>query len=218
MRLKWTELEKSSAPVGLMFAKLLGRDGSLRHRRIGDPKRSRSWGSSAARWAPPTTAWSRWGTCTLYLELDQADSAEVYLARLMPFIEAYQIEQLRPNVYFAQGRIAEIRMDYAAAIENFEKQSAIDPDGGRRAPLHRTLPEETRRLHAKADASLARKRSRCTRTTPTSLYELALLQADKDEKEKAIETLDKALAVWKDADPVFKRAREARETRARWEG
>jgi len=152
----------------------------------------------------------------VYLELDQADSAEVYLQKLMPFIDAYQIEQLRQNVYFAQGRIAEIRGDYANAIENFEKQSAINPT---EAFVHYLIGRCQRRLgdYASAEASLA-KTLKIYPSDADALYELALLQSDKGEKEKAIASIEKALEVWKDADPVFKRAREARETLARWTG
>jgi len=150
------------------------------------------------------------------LELGQADSAEVYLARLMPFIEAYQIEQLRPSVHFARGRIAEIRMDYSGAIENFEKQSAINPTD---ATVHYYIGRCQRKLgdDVKAEASLARV-LKVYPSDPETLYELALLQSERGEKEKASQSLEKALAVWKDADPVFKPAREARETLALWTG
>ena len=46
---------------------------------------------------------------------------------------------------------------------------------------------------------------------PHSLYELALVAAESGDTATAVERLESALEVWKDADPEFKQAREARE-------
>ena len=212
MHLKWAELEKSGSPVQAMMSKLTDARQLVKADREAEAfeiidKLRREFG-------PPYNGMVPLGYVYVYLDMDQADSAEVYLQRLMPFIDAYQIEQLRQVVYFGYGRIAEIRGDYAKAIENFEKQSAINPT---EAIVHYLIGRCQRKLgdYASAEASFA-KALKIYPSDADALYELALLQSDKGEKEKAIATLDKALDVWKDADPVFKRAREARDTRARW--
>jgi tetratricopeptide (TPR) repeat protein len=212
MHLKWAELEKSGSPVQAMIAKLT----DARHLVKGgrEAEAFEIIGELRRELGPPYDGMVPLGYVYVYLEMDQADSAEVYLQRLMPFIDAYQIEQLRQTVYFGHGRIAEIRGDNAKAIENFEKQSAINPT---EAFVHYLIGRCQRKLgdYASAEASLA-KTLKIYVNDPDALYELALLQSDKGEKENAIASISKALEVWKDADPVFKRAREARETLARW--
>jgi tetratricopeptide (TPR) repeat protein len=212
MRLKWAELEKSGSPVQGMIVKMIDARHLVKADRAAEA--FEIVGKLRRELGPPYNGMVPLGYVYVYLELDQADSAEVYLQKLMPFIDAYQIEQLRQNVYFAQGRIAEIRGDYAKAIEDFQKQSAINPT---EAFVHYLIGRCQRKLgdYANAETSLA-KTLKIYPNDPDALYELALLQSDRGEKEKAIATLDKALDVWKDADPVFKRARDARDTRARW--
>jgi tetratricopeptide (TPR) repeat protein len=212
MRLKWAELEKSGSPIQGMIVRMIDARQFVKADRADEA--FEILGKLRRELGPPYDGMVPLGYVYVYLELDQADSADVYLQRLMPFIDAYQIEQLRQNVYFAQGRIAEIRGENAKAIENFEKQSEINPA---EAVVHYLIGRCQRKLgdYANAEASFA-KALKIYPSDPDVLYELALLQSDRGEKEKAIASIEKALYVWKDADPVFKRARDARETRARW--
>ncbi len=46
---------------------------------------------------------------------------------------------------------------------------------------------------------------------PIARYEMALVYADMGDREKALEHLQVALDIWKDADPEFKPAQEARQ-------
>jgi tetratricopeptide (TPR) repeat protein len=149
-----------------------------------------------------------------YLELEEADSAEAALKRLMPFIDAYRVEVLRGNVYFAEGRIAEIRGDYRKAIERFERNVEATPTD---PSVHLFIGRCQRKLgeYEKAGASLA-KTLKVFPNDPEALYELALLQADQGKKSEALESLRKALSVWEDADPVYEPAKKAREKLAEW--
>jgi tetratricopeptide (TPR) repeat protein/TolB-like protein len=212
MRLKWGELEKSGLPVQLMISKLMDARQLVKADRAAEA--FGIIGTMRRELGPPYDGMVPLGYVYAHLELGQADSAEVYLQRLMPFIDAYQIEQFRPNVYYAQGRIAEIRGDYAAAIENFQKQAAINRTD---AMIHYLIGRCQRKSGdiAGAEASIE-KTLKIYPNDPDALYELALVLSEKGEKERAMESLEKALAVWKDADPVFTLAREARETLARW--
>jgi tetratricopeptide (TPR) repeat protein len=51
---------------------------------------------------------------------------------------------------------------------------------------------------------------------PEVLYELALLDADQGRKAEALKSLQKALSVWENADPVYEPATKAREKLAEW--
>lgn len=52
---------------------------------------------------------------------------------------------------------------------------------------------------------------------PEANYEIALVYWDMDNKQKALEHLEKALYVWEDADPEYKPAKKARDKKAKWE-
>ena len=47
--------------------------------------------------------------------------------------------------------------------------------------------------------------------SPTANYELALVYADMGDREKALEHLRTAIAVWAEAEPIFQPAQEARD-------
>jgi serine/threonine protein kinase/tetratricopeptide (TPR) repeat protein len=212
MRLKWAEMEKSGVPVYLMITKLMDARQFVKADRTAEAfgiiEKMRS------ELGPPYDGMVPLGYVYAYLETGQADSAEVYLRRLQPFIDAYQIEQLRQNVHYAEGRIAEIRGDYAAAIAAFRQQAAIN----RTDAMIDYLIGRCQRKSGDMGGALAslEKTLKIYPTDADVLYELALVQSAKGEKEKAMESLKKALDVWKDADPVFKPARDARGTLASW--
>jgi tetratricopeptide (TPR) repeat protein/tRNA A-37 threonylcarbamoyl transferase component Bud32/TolB-like protein len=212
MRLKWAEMEKARSPVDVMITKLM----DAIHLIEADRKTEafEIIENVHRNMQPPYDALVPIGYAFAYLELENADSAEAALKRLVPFIEAYQVEQLRPGVFFVQGRIAEIRRDYREAIASFEKRIAASPT---EVKAHIYIGRCQRQLGEldDAEASFA-KVFAILPNDPKALYEYALLQFDKGEKEKAVETLRKALVVWESADPEYKPAAEARRVLGRW--
>jgi tetratricopeptide (TPR) repeat protein len=155
------------------------------------------------------------GYVFLYLEVEEPDSAEAALERLMAFIEGYKLETLRSLVYRARGEIAELRGDFKEAIVQFEKRIEATPrdyatfsDIGR---CYRKLGDLSN-----AEANL-RKTLRINPVHAECLYELALVQAEKGEREEALASLSKALDVWEPADPEFEPARKARDKLLEWQ-
>jgi tetratricopeptide (TPR) repeat protein len=212
MRLKWDEYKSVYTPVQLMIRKSLDARLLIKAKR---PDEAFAIIESVRKeMQHPYDELVPLGYVYAYLELEEADSAEAALKRLMPFIDAYRVEQLRGNVYFAEGRIAEIRGDYRKAIERFEKEAAATPTD---PAVHLYIGRCQRKLgeYEKASTSLT-KTLKVLPNDPDVLYELALLRADQGKRTEALESLQKALSVWENADPVFKPAREARETLARW--
>ncbi len=212
MRLKWAEMEKTRSPVEVMITKLMDSTHLIEADR--DAEAFDIIERVRRDMQPPYDALVPIGYMFAYIELENADSAEAALKRLMPFIEAYQVEQIRPAVYLAEGRIAEIRKDYRKAIESFEKRLAARPT---EVSVCTNIGRCQRKLGElnKAESSFS-KTLAILPNDPKALYEHALLQFDKGEKEKAVETLKKALAVWEDADPEYKPAADARRVLGQW--
>jgi tetratricopeptide (TPR) repeat protein len=212
MRMKWAEFEKTGALVQAMIVKMIDA-----RKLIEAGRKAEAFGiieSVRKTMQPPYDGIVPVGYVFAYLELEEADSAEAALAKLMPFIEAYKIEQLRTGVYYARGRIAEIRGDFRGAVQNYEQQLAMDPTD---ASIFRYIGRCQRKLreYQKAEESF----SKALKIFPNdgeTLYDYALLQTDMGARDKAVETLKKALSVWENADPVYKPAGDARETLAKW--
>jgi len=212
MRLKWDEYKSVYTPVQLMIRKSLDARILIKAKR---PDEAFAIIESIRKEIqPPYDELVPLGYVYAYLELEEADSAEAALKRLMPFIEAYRIEQLRGDVYFAEGRIAEIRGDYRKAIERFEKEAAATPAD---PSAHFYIGRCQRKLgeYEKASTSLT-KMLKVFPNDPEVLYELALLDADQGRKAEALKSLQKALSVWENADPVYEPATKAREKLAEW--
>jgi len=212
MRLKWDEYKSVYTPVQLLMRRAVDARYLIKAKR---PDEAFAIIESVRKEIqPPYDDLAPLGSMYAYLELEQADSAEAALKRLTRFIDAYGTEALRGDVYFAEGRIAEIRGDYRKAIERFEQQAAVNPtdpgvylDMGR---CQRKLGE-----NEKARTSLM-KMLKIYPNHADALYELALLDADQRKKTEALESLHKALTVWENADPVYEPARKAREKLAEW--
>jgi len=163
----------------------------------------------AAQLGPPLNMMMPLGQMTIALNLEDPDRAEAALAGLEQFIQAFGVEMLRPTMIHAQGRIAELRGSYAEAIQHYDAELAFDPSD---VNIELAIGRCYRKL-GDFDAAvehLERSR-RVIPSGPYSLYELALVAAESGDTATAIQHLESALEVWKDADPEFKEARQARE-------
>jgi tetratricopeptide (TPR) repeat protein len=212
MRLKWAELEKSGTSVQFMLSKLLDARHVVKAGR--DAEAFDIVESVREVMVSPYDGMVPLGYVFVYLELEEADSAEAALGRLMPFIEAYKIEQLRESVFYARGRIAEIRGNARDAILNYEQQLEMDPT---EVGVHRLIGRCQRKIgeYEKAEASF-KKTLKIFPNDAETLYEYALLLADRGDKDTAIDTLKTALEVWNNADPSYEPAAEARRLFGQW--
>jgi tetratricopeptide (TPR) repeat protein len=114
----------------------------------------------------------------------------------------------RPNVLIYQGRIHEMKGEFEEAITAYKKSLELRPtDIGTNVLIGRSY----RKLKAfkKAEEYF----HKCLKTGPFDPelhYELSLLYFDIKEKKKALENLNIALGVWKNADPGIPEVEEAR--------
>jgi tetratricopeptide (TPR) repeat protein/predicted Ser/Thr protein kinase len=165
-----------------------------------------------------TSVWSHFtpfAYLNVHRQLEDADRIEELLPRVEAAIDATGFEFLRRAVLHAEARAQELRGDYLRAITLFEDAVALDAT---RVQLHRHIA----RCCRKADRpDLARehieKVLKIFPKGPKAHYELALLEYDQGNIERALEKLMVALDVWKDADSDFIPARKAREKLGEWD-
>ena len=211
MRVKWGELEPA---VGLAMALIYKSYDASDMVEVG--RRSEGFAvldTVRKELHPPYDEAADLGYAYAYIALEQADSAESALQRVT-FVDGYQLEGLRYFTCFAEGRIAEIRGDYRRAIDRFERGAEISPTF---VTVNRYIGRCQRKLgeYDKARASFE-KTLKILPNDPKTFYELALLYADKEQMTDAMAAVEKALNVWKNADPGYEPAEEAREKLAEW--
>ena len=163
----------------------------------------------AAELGPPFNQMLPLGQLTIALELEQPDRAEQALAGVEQFIKAFGVQLLQSTVMHARGRIAELRGSFDEAIQNYEAELAEDPSStSPKLAIGRCYRELGKYALAEEYLNDVLKVSPFS---PRAHHEIGLTYAGLGETAKAIEHLETALGVWKDADPEFDDAREARE-------
>jgi tetratricopeptide (TPR) repeat protein len=212
MRLMWAEEERFLTPVGAQLTRL---DEICQFVVGGREKQAfDEVESMRAQMAPPYDRILPLAYMCIYIELDDADKTEEEVEALEAFIDTYQLESERGSVYWGRGKVAELRGDYEAAIEFYRKNLELNPS---RVTMHRAIGRCYRKLgwNEEALASLE-KMLKIYPGNPTANYQAALAHRAMGNEQAAMECLQKALDRWKDADPVYKPAREARATLAEW--
>jgi tetratricopeptide (TPR) repeat protein/TolB-like protein len=154
------------------------------------------------------------GYMQIYLAIEDADNAEKTIDGLETFIKSWGIESFRFFVFFAQGRINEIRGEYEQAILDYQKSLELAPtefmtlEGIGRC-------QRKLKVYEKAEKSL-QDALKIRPFNPKFNYEIALVYWDWGKEEKALEHLNRALYVWEDADPDYTPAQKARDKLAEW--
>lgn len=162
---------------------------------------------------PPTLEqFVSFGFVRLYLKLNNADEAAKRLPAVEKFIKEHKVEQLMGIIYSSKGKINELRGEYGQAIENYQTQLKISPA---KISINRDLGRCYRHLKQYKEAEEKIKKTlNVDPLDPKANYELALVHLEQGEKEKAVKYLKVALDVWKNADPDFEPARQARQKMA----
>ncbi len=163
----------------------------------------------AAELGPPFNQLLPLGQLEMALELEQPDRAEQALPGVEQFIKAFGFQFLQSTVMHARGRIDELRGSFDEAIRNYEAVLAEDPRSmGPKLAIGRCYRELGKFDLAEEYLNDVLK---IAPFSPRAHHELGLTYAGSGETAKAIEHLETALKVWKDADSEFDDAREARE-------
>ena len=104
--------------------------------------------------------------------------------------------------------------EYEQAIIMYQKELELEPTG---LSINMQIGRCYRKMGKfKKAEKYIQKTLKILTFYPKAHYELALLYEDMGKKEKALEHLKITLDIWKDADPEYKPAIEAREKWAEW--
>jgi len=167
-----------------------------------------------AQLAPPFDKLISLGYLIIYLELEDADNAEKAIEEVELCIKNLGFEMLRSLIFYAKGRIHEIRGEYEQAILMYQKVLELQPTG---VSTNMQIGRCYRKMgEFKKAEELIQKTLKILPFYPKAHYEFALLYEDMGKKEKAMEHLKITLDIWKDADPEYKPAQKAREKLKEW--
>jgi tetratricopeptide (TPR) repeat protein len=213
MRFMWAEEEKYLAPAWAQLERL---DEICMFVRGGREEEAFDEADSIrAQLAPPYDGMLPLAYMCIYIELEDADNAEKELEAVEAFIDTYQMEGERGWVFWGRANVEEFRGNYETAIEFYQKNLELNPG---KTTMHREIGRCYRKLgqNKEALASLE-KMLKIYPGNPTANYEAALAHHAMGNEQAAMEHLQKALDRWKNADPTYKPAKEARATLAQWE-
>jgi tetratricopeptide (TPR) repeat protein len=130
------------------------------------------------------------------------------VTELRRYIDENHAEFLRGNVAWAEGVMEEERGNFEAAIDAYRRKVEIDPT---EFVVYRYIGRCFRKLGRFDEAieSLERVISVYPNRGPAN-YELAVIYREIGRPAKAIEHLERALERWKNADPDFEPAMDAK--------
>jgi tetratricopeptide (TPR) repeat protein len=142
-----------------------------------------------------------------HIELGNADEAEKHIPEALRLLNDLDIQVQMDELYRAQARIAELRKDYGAAIGYYEKYLEINPtEWDAQRWISRCQRELGELKKAKKNIETALKHNPWD---PKSNYEAALLYLKMNDRQRAVECLNKTLEIWKNADTTYQPYKES---------
>lgn len=161
----------------------------------------------------PLAKATAFGYMFYYVETEDAAEAEKYIPDALEVITGFGEDFLLGNIYYAKGKIAEIRKDYKSAIEYYNDFKTMLPAS---FPVYQWIARSYREA---GETGKARdeilKALRLHPFDPENNLEAALIFVKSKDRKKASEHLNKALKIWKNAEPDYKPYQKALELSAR---
>jgi len=203
----WAVGSSFNPPVAMLLQQLGALDEYVK---VGQEERARqTLAAISQQLAPPFDGLIPVGRLSLALEVEDPDEAEAAIAGVQQFIDAFGAATLNALALEGRARVLEMRHQYAEAAEAFARQLADDPtdmsvhiDIGRCQRLAGDLAAAERSLNRGLVAFP---------NSPTAHYQLALVADQRGDTSAAVEHLQRAAAVWADADATFRPATEVRD-------
>lgn len=155
------------------------------------------------------------GAMELHGATKDVEALKVALQETDELIKAYGNEFLRVGYYEGNGIYYEIQNDYENALAQYQEQQKAAPSNFNVFHKIGRCYRELGQLD-KAEKAI----NKCLNVLPFSPkahYEMALLQHKKGKGNLAKTHLDKALEIWKDADPEFEPAAKAKAKKESWQ-
>jgi len=151
---------------------------------------------------------SAFGYLFYYIETGEPEKAETYIDRAVELINGFGEQSLLANIYYAEGRIAELKNNYEDAIKSYNKYLSLKP--GEDA-IYRWLSRSYRESgDLKTAVEFMDEALKKFPMHPKNFYEAALLYQKMGYLTRALEHIKKANEIWKNADPVYKPAIKAK--------
>jgi len=158
---------------------------------------------------PPLDNLVPFGYMLAYAEMGDTIKAMEAFSGAEDLIEGFGEEILRINIYYAQGRLDELTGNYYNAIENYNSFLELDPTS---YYVHTNIARSYRLLKDFKEAEKEIQISLKNRPfEPIRNYEAALLYLEMGDEEQGLEYLERAVDIWKDADPDYEKANLAKE-------
>lgn len=157
---------------------------------------------------PPQDSFVPLGYLIANLDLKNASAAEAQLPAVERMITNLGMKRLEFMLHRARGRIHQVKGNYSEAIENFRKGLELQPlDEGFMMGIGKC--QRMLKQYGEAEEILLKLLKR-EPFSPKLNVELALLYQEKEDKENALKHIKIAVEIWKDADPNYNPALEAR--------
>ena len=165
---------------------------------------------------PPLNKLPPFGYMMIYAEIGQAEKASQAMAGAEDIARGFGEEQLMNNIYYTGGRISELTGKYADAIAYYRKYLENNADD---YSIHTNIARCYRKLkdYNKAEEEILINLKHRP-FSPKANYEAALFYLEQDENNKALQYLERAVDIWKDADNEYVIAGEAKAKLAELKG
>ncbi|MCK4654235.1 MAG: tetratricopeptide repeat protein [Candidatus Cloacimonetes bacterium] len=169
------------------------------------------------RFEPPFDDFIDFGYLRIYIALEDIENIKKTLNRFNNYVQETHQYAWNYNVTMGKAYVHELKAEYNEAIVLYESCAHISPlyfmtdYNYRIGRCYRKMKE-----YKKSEEHLKQALT-IFQFDPKTNYELAFLYQDMGKKEKALEHLNITLEVWKDADPEYIPAQEAREKLKEWE-
>ncbi len=158
---------------------------------------------------PPLHNIVPFGYLFIYAETGDTVKAREAISGAEELIKGFGEEMLMSNVYFAQGKINELLGEYEKAAENYYRCLEMNATS---YFFHANISRCYRQLgdyeKAEEEIQIALK---YRPFDPANNYEAALLYLELDDDDKGLEYLERAVDIWKDAEPDYEKAKLAKE-------
>jgi tetratricopeptide (TPR) repeat protein len=206
VRLLMDEENKSQPALGALLNKITHLEAFIRAGKKDEAfQRVEEFRSQAAA---PFNELIPFGYLFYYVEVEDAEKATQALKEAEATPLGPNTEGNKPGIIYFKGRVHEMKGEYEQAIAAYREYLKARPAD---LSINMFIGRSYRKLREfkKAEDSM----QKCLKTSPYDPdlhYELALLYIDTKDKTKALEHLNVALNIWKNADPGIREVEDAR--------
>lgn len=206
LELRQQEIEKFASPLNYQVNKLFFVN---KYVRAGNSEKAlKVIEEVKSKLQPPVDKVAAFGYIFYYIELKEVEKAEAYIPEANELAIGFGEEMLQLNILYAEAEICEIKGEYIGAIEKFKAFLEARPNDhkiNRRIGKCYRLMGESRNAEEYLEIAL-----KYFPYSPQNNLEMGLNYLQQGNQQKAKEYLEIADDIWKDADPDYEPAIEAK--------